>query len=236
MHWAPTGAREATASRCPPFEGGCAHESEDLPTARVHPACGDLGDLVGGSAEWAGTSWCRVPPSYPHASVLSRDRNATREGEFRDIEHHHPAGHHPAGHRVRLPEAGPEPGAEEGDRGLLGRSCRGRCPPCHRRRPAPRQLAPAGRGRRHRGAHRRLLALRPRTGRHGRRRRDPAAPPRRRRRRPAGRLLRHGTRHPGRRATGDDQVVRHQLPLPGTRVGAGHRLRRQLRQGGLRAA
>ena len=92
--------------------------------------------------------------------------------------------------------------------------------------------APAGPGPDRSGRHpRQLLLLRPgaRHQRHGRRR---AGPLRRllRRRRPARprRLLRHGPRHPGRRAAGDDQVVRHQLPLPGAGTRPRHRLRRDL--------
>ena len=143
-------------------------------------------------------------------------------------------------HRVRLPPPRRAPGTEEGHRGLLEGP---------RRAPTPCSTRPPSCGcsdwqelrrRRHRrDPHRRLLVLRPRPGhrRHGRR--DPGPAPRRRADVTArrGRLdgyfaMARGTA--GRRAAGDDQVVRHQLPLPGPGAGPGHRLRRRPDQAGRR--
>ena len=99
----------------------------------------------------------------------------------------------------------------------------------------PPALAAAAR-RRHR-AHplERFLALRPRA-RHGRdgRRRAEAVRLARRDGRP-GHLLRHGPRHRSDvAAAGDDQVVRHELPLPRPRVRAGHDVPARLDQAGRR--
>lgn len=189
-------------------------------------ACGHPGDLVGGSAYTPdgtaapsprGVVAVRFVIPFALSSRLRDLRDSSREGDLRD---QHDRSRGSTGHRVRLPPAGPGPGAQEGDRGLLEGPRRRRPAARHRRATAPRQLAGAGRRRHRRGAHRRLLVLRPRARHHRHGRRGPRAAPRGRGRRPAGRVLRHGPRHPGRGAAGDDQVVRHQLPLLGTRVGA----------------
>ncbi len=187
------------------------------------------GDLVGGSAYTRAVTTSRSTTLRAHVPPPG-SREISREGDFRDSEVRSRGS---TVDRVRLPPSGPGPGTEEGRRGLLEGPRRRRRPPDHRRRTAPHELAASDRRRHPRGTDRRLLVLRPCPGhqRHGRR--DPRPPPHRRRTRRAGRVLRDGARHAGRGAAGDDEVVRHQLPLSGARVGPGYRLHRRLHQAGL---
>ena len=147
-----------------------------------------------------------------------RDPSTTREGEFRDRRFRVPID------RVRLPPPGAGPGIEEGRRGLLGRPYRSRRTEPGGRRCAGRRLEAARRRRDRRGGDRRFLAVRPRARhhRHGRCRPGPASCLRRGG--PARRVFRDGARHAGRAAAGDDEVVRHELPLPGARARPGHRV------------
>ena len=133
-------------------------------------------------------------------------------------------------HGVGLPATGPRPAAEETDRGALGRPV-GRVRVARRRpRAAIAALAGDARPRVGRVAEQRLQPLRPRAGLGpDARRRARAVPGSRSWQWPAGwrggAVLRDGSGHRRRRAAGDDQVVRHELPLPGARTRAGHRVR-----------
>ena len=122
----------------------------------------------------------------------------------------------------RLPAYRPPPRAEEGRRSLLGRQDR-RLSAGRRRQghPAGHSQAAAGaRPDRSRSRSRHVLLLRPGARRHRPPRRRPGPfrqPPQRRGAAGHRRLLRPGPRHQGHSAAGDDQVVRHQLPLPRAR-------------------
>ena len=132
-----------------------------------------------------------------------------------------------------LPAHRPPPRTQEGRRGLLGRQDRRRRPGRRRQgNPARHRQAPPGPGPdRSRRRPRHVLLLRP----GARRRRPPrrrARPLRRppQRRRPARhrRLLHPGPRQQGPAAAGNDQVVRHQLPLPRPGNRPGDQLRADL--------
>ncbi len=126
--------------------------------------------------------------------------------------------------------------AQAGAGTLLAPRHRRRATAGHRTRAAPAPLATATRGRGGRAAQQRLQPVR-RDARHRVPVRcDPATLPRAGRCRSAGRLLRDGARHagarPGPACAGNDQVVRHQLPLPGAGAGAAPALPPARRQAG----
>ena len=124
------------------------------------------------------------------------------------------------------PRIGPEPGAQARHRGLLGRPRR----PRRAARPPPRRCAATpGSSWRPPAWTRSRSTPSPTTTRCST---PPSCsarcpPPRcRRHRRPdLDRYFADGPRHRRRRAAGDDQVVRHQLPLPGPGARPGHRVR-----------
>ena len=135
--------------------------------------------------------------------------------------------------RYRFPSNRSAPRTQARDRGLLGRTHQPIRPRIRRRHPAPRHLVGSGRRRPGLGADQHLLLLRP-DARHRGSARRPAGPGERDLRR-TGPLLRRRTGQRRRLAAGDDQVVRHQLPLPGSRDRAVDQVLAEPRQGALRA-
>ena len=235
-HWARAGSGKRRPVGVRRVTGRRARESEDLPVARARPFVrGDPGDLEGGSAYISGghaRAAQRVgPPGLPSPSRLrpvpgSQDHELAKES-LRDQQVRSRGS---TGHRVRLPPPGPEPGTEEGHRGLLEGPRQRRRPPGDRRRTA---RAPTGGSWPTPASTRSRPATSPTTttswtpASWSARSPPGTAPPSTAD--AARRLLRDGARHPGRGAAGDDQVVRHQLPLPGPRARPRHRLHRRLR-------
>jgi len=114
-------------------------------------------------------------------------------------------------HRHRLPAHRTAQGTQASDRGLLGGPDQPVRARVRRRHLAPRHLVAAGRCRPGFGAGEHLLLLRLDARHRGAARR--AASPGAGRVRRAGPLFRGRPGHRGHRAAGNDQVVRHQLPL-----------------------
>ena len=118
-------------------------------------------------------------------------------------------------HGYRLPAHRPETRTQARDRGLLGRTDQPIGAGVRRRDLAPRHVVGPGGRRPGLGTGEHLFLLRP-DARHGGDARRAAVPGRASPRRP-GPILRRRARQRRRRAAGNDQVVRHQLPLPGSR-------------------
>ena len=181
-----------------------ARESEDLPvvSGAPRPAVHRLG-------EWACRPGRAPVVGWARGGVPVRRWWSIHRSKWRRREHH-PIHRDRAGH---APDRS-EPRTQEGRRGLLGRATRRAGRGRRRRRPAPAGLDRAARRRDRFDPGQHLLLLRPgaRHRRDARRRArtgspaiadplDPTSP------------LARGT--DASRTTGDDQVVRHQLPLPG---------------------
>ncbi len=132
----------------------------------------------------------------------------------------------------RLPAHRPAPRTQARHRRLLGRTYQPIRAGGRRRHVTPRHLVGPGRGRSGLGAGEHLLLLRPNARYRGAARRAaaPSEPGFRR----AGPLFRRGAGHRPDRAAGDDEVVRHQLPLPGTRDRAVDHVHAAPRQGARR--
>ena len=136
-------------------------------------------------------------------------------------------------HRYRLAAHRPETRTQARHRRLLGRTHQPIGPGIRRRDIAPRHVVGPGRRRPGLGAGEHLLLLRP-DARHRGHARRAAGPGRRGLRRP-GPLLRRRARQQGCRAAGNDQVVRHQLPLHRSRDRARDQVLAEPGQGALRA-